>query len=664
MSIFRSTLVTAVLTVSMLSSSAQNTCTTALGIGVGVHVVDAINGPEPLPASCAVNGAPGTMAEWYSYTATMDTTMRLNTDVPGAAWVDSRVHIYTGSCGSLTCLTGDDDSGSNLASLVTFPVTSGQTYIIAFDNRWTAAGFSFELAYVQPAPPPPPPPPPTINFTNVGQGVSGSGYCVVDMNNDQLDDIVGTSASNVNILYQQTNGTFQSVNIITTPADHVASWSIAAGDIDGNGYNDLLYGGGNGSTFMMANNTGTGFTEVSFPNYIFSQRTNMVDINNDGHLDAFVCHDVDANVAFFNDGNGNLTFNQGLLGLTCGNYGSIWTDYDNDGDIDMFVAKCGCDPVDLLMRNNGDGTFTNMAPTLGLADGHQSWSSAWGDFDNDGDMDVLIGASSSGYHKLMENNGDGTFTNITAGSGIDQFTGQSIEWTTHDFDNNGYLDILGGGGLLMNMGNMTFVQNGVNPGNGPIGDLDNDGFLDVYTTGTIRRNVGNGNNWLKIATVGVVSNSNGIGARITVVTPSGTFTREVRSGDGFRYMSTMTAHFGLGEETEITSVTVRWPSGIVDVLEGINVNTTEVVVEGLSTGLGTSADDQLRIFPVPAREHITVTGLGNGQIPVRVLDATGRLVLRGSLTNERLDVSDLTPGAYVLQLFTPGGTSQRSFTKE
>src|SRR5690606_19655990 len=135
--------------------------------------------------------------------------------------------------------------------------------------------------------------------------------------------------------------------------------------------------------------------------------------NNDGHLDAFSCHDVDANVGFINDGNGNLTFTQGGYGTTCGNYGSIFTDYTNDGVPDLFVAKCGCDPQDLMMQNNGTGAFTNVAPAQGLNDSHQSWSSAWGDFDNDGDMDVLIGASSSGYHKLMMNDGTGNFTNAT-----------------------------------------------------------------------------------------------------------------------------------------------------------------------------------------------------------------------------------------------------------
>jgi hypothetical protein len=659
----RSLLLLGLIGASALPAVAQNTCATAVPIVLGTHTVEAVNGTEVIPFTCAANAGTTTAAEWYTYTATMDTTLRLRTDPPGSVPEDTRVNIYTGTCGSLFCYAGDDDSGIDFASDVTFPVLAGVTYTIAFDNRWSSVGFSFELAYVYVAPPPPPPVT-MINFNNVTQGTSGSGYCVVDMNNDQLDDIVGTSTSNVNVLYQQASGTFQSVNIITTPADHTASWSIAAGDIDGNGYNDLLYGGGQGSTFMFANNTGTGFNEVSFPNYIFSQRTNMVDINNDGNLDAFVCHDVDANVAFFNDGSGNLTFNQGLLGLTCGNYGSLWTDYDNDGDQDMFVAKCGCDPVDLLMRNNGDGSFTDMAPALGLADSHQSWSSAWGDFDNDGDMDVLIGASSSGYHKLMENNGDGTFTNVTAGSGIDLFTGQSIEWTTHDFDNNGFLDILGGGGLLMNTGDMTFVNNNVSPGNGPIGDLNNDGFLDVFTNGTIRMNAGNENNWLKISTVGVVSNSNGIGARITVVTPSGTFTREVRSGDGFRYMSTMTVHVGLGDETEITSVTIKWPSGIIDVLENVEVNSAMVVTEGLSTGLVDEEASSVSLFPVPAKDQLTISGLSGDQTPVRVMDATGRLVLRATLATDRLDVSELPAGAYVMQLFTSTGTVQRTFTKE
>ena len=107
------------------------------------------------------------------------------------------------------------------------------------------------------------------------------------------------------------SGGFNPVSIATTYADNAPSWSLAAGDFDRNGYNDLLYGGGNGVTFMQANADGTSYTEISGSEYVFSQRSNFVDINNDGHLDAFVCHDIQPTVYYINDGSGVLEFFQG-----------------------------------------------------------------------------------------------------------------------------------------------------------------------------------------------------------------------------------------------------------------------------------------------------------------------------------------------------------------
>jgi hypothetical protein len=143
-----------------------------------------------------------------------------------------------------------------------------------------------------------------VDFTTQNISTVGSTRAVVDMNNDDLDDVVSVTSSNVNINYQQDDGTFVVANIPTTAADNTPSWSMAAADYDSNGYTDLLYGGGSGVTFMRANGNGTGFTEVSGPEYVFSQRTNFIDINNDGHLDAFVCHDVQPNVYYINDGSG------------------------------------------------------------------------------------------------------------------------------------------------------------------------------------------------------------------------------------------------------------------------------------------------------------------------------------------------------------------------
>jgi hypothetical protein len=637
---------------------AQNSCAEALAVGVGDHVVPAITGTQPPDPICAPNG-PATLANWYTYTPAEDQSITISTDLPGNNGTDTRLHVYGGGCGNLTCVGGDDDSGSGYTTLLTLAVVANTTYWLAWDNRWTANGFTFRITV---GPPPPPPPPSAVTFTSQTL-TSGSVWAIVDMNNDQRDDFVRVTATSVIIHEQQPGGGFVVNTVPTPPAQYQPSWSLCAGDLDGNGWNDLMYGAGNGVSFMLRNIDGLGFTQQSSTFYIFSQRTNMVDINNDGKLDAFVCHDVDANVYFPNDGQNNFAGVQGGLGETCGNYGSLWSDFDNDGLMDLFVAKCGCDPVDILMLNNGNFQFTSIAEANGFVDNHQSWSGAVGDFDNDGDMDVLIGSSSSSFHKLMRNNGDGTFTNVTANSGFHTFTGTSIEWTTHDFDNDGNLDVMGGGRILWGRGDMTFGAGTNQVNNGPVGDLNNDGFLDYMNGGTAYINNGNDNHWLKVHTVGTVSNTNGIGARIVVSGPFGIRIREVRSGDGFRFMSSLTTHFGLGEDTQIDAVTIYWPSGIVQTINNPAVDQTLVVVESTGTGaVGTEAQESFRLFPNPAEQWLFwgATGEYTGR-PYQVFDAQGRLSLSGTLRQGPIDISMLAPGTYV---FTADGIAgQHRFVK-
>jgi hypothetical protein len=647
-----------------LSAAAQNTCSTALPIGPGIHVVAAVDGTELATPLCAPNGTEGVSAtEWYSYTADADTIIHLTTDVQGQAQVNTRFHVYTGACGSLTCVVGNDDGGLNNTSRASFAVEEGSTYLIAFDDRWTAEGFSFEVGQASY---------PLlltetfVNFAASFVNMSAVPLAIVDMNNDGLDDIVGVTQDYINIQRQLVGGGFDPLIYQTSYADYPASWSLCIGDLDGNGYNDLLYGGGYGVTFMMAVDGGEAFVERSGPEYVFSQRSNMVDINNDGHLDAFVCHDVAPNVYYMNDGNGNLQFTQGGLGNSCGNYGSIWTDYDNDGDMDCFVAKCGCDPVDLLMRNEGNGSFSQLGPALGFADGHQSWSSAWGDLDNDGDMDAVIGSSSSGIHKLMRNNGDGTFTNATAGSGLDGFFMQGIEWVTHDFNNDGLLDILGAGSLLINRGGLTFSANTFSPGPGAVGDVNNDGALDVMGQYGLQVNQGNGNNWLRLDLRGTVSNRNGIGARITLTTALGTQIREIRAGDGFKYMSSLMAHFGLGAEEEVTGLTIRWPSGIIQEVGEVEVNSVVTVIEPLPTDVGPSMDERgPLVYPDPAVDELFIDLPDTAEERlVDVFDHAGKHVLSVRMTNGRMDIGALSAGPYVLRITVDGTTHEARFTKQ
>ncbi len=646
-------------------SFGQDNCASAINITAGTHVVSAVNGPEFPTPICAANGAitNGSPAgEWYAYTPTQNYNLTVTTDIAeNTPRIDTRFHVYTGDCGALTCYEGDDDSGANYSSVKTFSVIGGTTYYIAFDNRWSSAGFTFQLiesTYVPPISNP-------VTFTpqNIGTIFGTHQICVADLNGDYLDDIVTVSSSNVQIHYQQNGGGFSISNIATTPATYLPSWSMAVGDYDKNGFNDLVYGGGSGVTFMKANATGTGFTQTSGAQYVFSQRSNFVDINNDGHLDAFVCHDVQPNVYYINDGSGNLGYIQGGIGdhPAGGNYGSIWVDYDNDGDQDLFLAKCrggsSTAKYNELHRNDGNGVFTNVSIAANLYDPLQTWSSAWNDYDNDGFMDIVIGASSTtdGSHKVMKNNGDGTFLDITTGSGWDTNPTLSTEHVSYDFDNDGFTDVLGGSGKIMfNNGDFTFSPVTYAFSSGAIGDLNNDGFLDIQNGNTIYYNNGNSNNWIKINLQGIQSNRNGIGARVEIYGSWGKQIRDVRSGEGFRYMNTLNTHFGIGTATAIDEIRILWPSGIIDVIENPNINQAIVVVEGSSPlSLVDIAGEKINVYPNPTSGILNISNLDLIQVKnITIYNQLGQILLENKNSINQIDVSNLSEGLYILTIET------------
>ncbi|MCZ4409884.1 FG-GAP-like repeat-containing protein [Cryomorphaceae bacterium 1068] len=640
--------------------NAQNSCAEALEIQAGIHTVDTVDGTEIPNPICAQNGNGADNGEWYKYQPTDTFNLEITTDLVQNSGGDTRFHVYTGDCNDLVCVAGDDDGGDvgngylSTDELVVYPEN---VYYIAFDDRWNPNGFDFELIEVVIVPPAPA----VFSFTPEPLNLDGTLRGAVDMDGDFLDDVVSIETNAVNIALQSDFGLLMA-SLPSVPALYSPSWSMAAGDVDGNGWNDLVYGAGSGASIMFRADDGASFDEqVTSDFYLFSQRSNMVDINNDGNLDVFVCHDVEPNTYFLNQGDGTMDFIQGGLGDDDlgGNYGSIWTDYDNDGDIDMFIAKCrggeNVIKINEMHRNNGDGTYTEVGEEIGLADPVQTWSSAWGDYDNDGDMDVFVGASSfsDGSHKMMVNNGDGTFSDMTAGTGLEALAGTSIEWVTHDFDNDGYLDIMGGGGnILQNNGDMTFTETEIEFFNGPVGDLNNDGFLDVISNGQIQFNDGNDNNYLVVNTIGTESNLNGIGARITVYTESFSQIREIRSGDGFRYMSSLNAYFGLGQDSEIDSVVVSWPSGIVDVIEGPAINTSLTVTEGANPlSIESEIQSTLKVYPNPAINELFIEASENliGS-RVDIFDVQGKRVQSGILNANRIDVSSLETGNYILQI--------------
>jgi hypothetical protein len=540
---------------------------------------------------------------------------------------------------------------------------------------------------------------------------SGNSLGVCDMNNDGKDDIVRANGnSQMFIDYQQLpNATFAEANF---PNTFGSPWGMCVGDFDNNGFNDVFWGPNGQGRVLSANATGTSYTTTDVTTLtgagsVFTQGCNFADINNDGKLDLFVCHD--SGMSHIYVGNGNATgwiFDQSLMPLASnpssdnsGNYASIFTDINADGLIDMMITHCrqgvtsATDPrrIDQLFLNNGNGTYTQDTTNwTNLRDGEQGWSTAWGDIDNDGDMDAFV-LNQTVNAKMMINNGSGVFTDIMATSGIANPTSWFGENATfHDFDNDGFVDLMLSGDkhyIYHNNGNSTFSALSPDPFTAiynkqirghAVGDLNDDGFLDVYTTycnlyitpSTTRWDhlwmnsspaAGNTNHYIKFHLTGVQSNKNGIGAIVKIYGPWGVQVREVRSGEGYGLQNSFTMHFGLGSQTQIDSAFVYWPSGVVDETLVLGADQTINLVEGgspLATHSFMAQSLELNVYPNPVTDdavirldHFAAMGLNN--LSVNVYDLNGKVIYTESALQRSIIVLDrslFSSGMYLVEV--------------
>ncbi|MFT6706093.1 MAG: hypothetical protein ACJATF_000917 [Flavobacteriales bacterium] len=459
-----------------------------------------------------------------------------------------------------------------------------------------------------------------INFTNSNlllpsTNYSGVAIGVTDVNGDNLDDIVRFSnGSNLSVLYQSAAGTeYTETNIGASGSGK--QWTLSIADTDHNGFGDILTGGYSASQIDMADSSGVSFSASNLPGNFFAQGSNFVDINNDGFLDVFVCNDDGESFMYENDGSGGFTnandwIDMAIDGNTgepsSGNYGSVWSDFDNDGDTDLYIAHCRLGVssefderrINKLFVNDGNNNYTEQGAEHGLRIGWQSWTAEFQDIDNDGDYDCFV--TNHDYpSQLLLNDGAGHFTDITPESGI-VINGIAIQGFMRDFDNDGYVDVIVAGTqqyIYRNNGDLTFTAVDTPFDNNEmescaIGDLNNDGHLDIYAgyaetynnpsniEDVLWLNDGNDNNWFKAHLVGTASNLDGIGARVEIHGPFGMQVREVRSGEGYGITNTAIPHFGLGTFDQIDHVVVKWPSGIVDVIENPTINGLAEIIEG------------------------------------------------------------------------------------
>ena len=464
---------------------------------------------------------------------------------------------------------------------------------------------------------------------NVGNNSRGLGAAWGDYNNDGFLDIYVSNYNDVNVLYKNNgDGTFSNVASSAGVNDDSTGIDIAWGDYNNDGFLDLYLvndvGAGYGAKNLLYKNNGDGtFTNIAGEAGVSSRGYGLcaawADYDNDGLLDLYVTNNAhsifcngQSNKLFRNKGDGtfdDITETAGV-GEKGNSMGVAWCDYDNDGDQDFCVLNFASPYLDdpegnpSVLYQNNNGIFTDGASLSGIEHNDGGHGVAWGDYDNDGDMDLYISNNSallslspqrfsSGKNVLYRHNNDGTFTDVTDAAGVGS-TLTSTEVTWVDYDNDGDLDLhVVNGGIQGNQSSILYENNGdgtfqnvastvgiqnTGPGEGATwGDYDNDGDLDLYVvnynqSNKLYRNNGDSNHWIIIKPVGTTSNRAGIGARIEVTTGTSTQIREVDGGSGFCSQDSLWVHFGLGSNERIDTLKIKWPGGKVQTLSNITTD--------------------------------------------------------------------------------------------
>ncbi len=502
----------------------------------------------------------------------------------------------------------------------------------------------------------------------------GSGVCLLDYDRDGWLDVLFVSGGDFQtargakpplgdkLFRNRGDGSFAEVGARAGLKGARWGFGCAVADYDNDGWDDI-YITAFGPNLLYRNNGDGTFSEVAARAGVGDERWGAGaawgDYDNDGDLDLFVPNYVEldlerlpepdgrnvaaphfcryrgiavmcgprglagaGDVLYRNNGDRTFTDVSKQAGVSddSGFYGlqAVWGDYDNDGDLDIYVANDST--ANYLYRNNGDGTFTEIGYQAGVAlneEGREqaAMGIAWGDYDDDGHMDIYITNFSDDTNTLYRNEGNGFFSDVTSETGH-TLTLPYLGWGTafFDYDNDGDLDLLAVNGHVYpevdrhNVGtsyrqrNLLLENRGgkfslANESAGPaflverlgrgaaVGDLDNDGDLDIVVNNMddapllLLNQQGNENNWLSLVLVGRRSNRNGVGARARLVVDGRARIADVQAGGSYLSQHDMRLHFGLGRAERVELIEVIWPSGTKTVLKDIKANQRLVIAE-------------------------------------------------------------------------------------
>ncbi|PNQ72680.1 hypothetical protein C1T31_11090 [Hanstruepera neustonica] len=543
-----------------------------------------------------------------------------------------------------------------------------------------------------------------LDNLDLGVTFAGNGVSFVDFNNDGWDDLSFSSGHDIAIkFFENDNGIFVESNW-NLPDFRYQTKSLFWVDIENDGDKDLyiVSNTSNGNKLFVNENNGN-FVDITLSSglpigNLESYSASWGDYNNDGFLDVFICNRGEGvfapNRLYKN--NGDTTFQDvstsaGISNTSNFTFCSAFFDYNNDGWQDIYEVNDKDYIPNKLYKNNGDNTFSDVSIVSNTNISIDAMTATIGDYNNDGWFDIYVTNTQSG-NVLLKNNGDGTFDDVAVLTGTAFY---SIGWGAVflDADNDRDLDLYVSGELdgtvgsylssafYLNNGDQTFtIPSGIgfendtgNSFSNAIGDIDNDGYPDIVVSNSNnqqpflwKNETENDNNWLKINLEGVVSNRDGVGSRIEISINGQQYYRYTLSGEGYLSQNSNTEFFGLGTNTQVDYIKVTWLSGMVDYFESVSANQHITILEG-SNPLSVSefySKPQLFITnPVSEFLHIKCTDILK---EIKFYNLSGSLLKEINWNSKQLsvDISNFSDGVYVLKLVLEDNTVVKRIIKE
>lgn len=435
-----------------------------------------------------------------------------------------------------------------------------------------------------------------------------------------------------NVLYSNNgDGTFTDVTTKAGVGHKGMGMAVVTADYDNDGDQDIFITNYGPNVFYRNNGDGT-FTDITekagLENDLCGIGSTFLDYDQDGYLDLYVGNYIEydpdykyfyaaqkfpgplayrgqPDLLYHNNGDGtftDVTKKAGVYNPEGRAMGITSCDIDDDGDWDIFVANDAME--NYMYRNNGDGTFTDVAIQTAVGFGQNgeatsAMSGEFGDVDQDGLVDIVV--PDMGFGCIYRNTEYGLFEEKSASMGLASACGQYTSWSGNffDFNHDGFGDLFISNGhphrligeedlLLINDAGKRFINVSHELGDdfqekfvgrgSAVGDFDNDGDLDILVANLnervrlLRNEGGNRKNWIMLHLVGAHGNRDGIGSRVRLTTGGKTQTRWRMSSSGYLSQSDYRLHFGLSDHVRIDKIEIRWPNGKIQILENIQAN--------------------------------------------------------------------------------------------